>query len=94
MLAFMSDGTTSFFTNVHASKIAFIWDGKKSLGQYYYAPTMGNNLTFFTIATVGNDVGVSLFTDENSGIENPKDLADLFVQISQQVIADNQIKAD
>lgn len=79
MSVFMSDGITLFFTNVHASKIPFIWDGKKSLGQYYYAPTMGNNLTFFTIATVGSNVGVGFITDENSGIKNPKDVVDLFV---------------
>ena len=70
MIDFLANKYTICYSNLNASKIPYIWDGKKQLGQFYFPPAIGNFCCGISLCTTGPFMSLSCFSDENS-IKDP-----------------------
>jgi hypothetical protein len=61
-----ADLFTVLWSNANMSKIAFAWDGKKVLGQFYFGSAGGGISTFINLCTIGPYTSLSCYADENS----------------------------
>jgi hypothetical protein len=79
---FVSDKFSMIFSNSHMSKVPLCLNGMKQhqdLGCFFISSTPGKNCCTFTICTIGTNMGVSIFSDENS-IPNPKEFLEIYEQ--------------
>jgi hypothetical protein len=83
------DESTALLTictsNLYASKVAFTFDGKKLLSQFYYGSMGGALCGGITTLTIGDKVGLACFSDE-SKIEKPQEMIDIILRKNAEVL--------
>jgi len=57
---------TMVYTNLNASKKRYQFDGKKHIGQFFFANGVNKLATTFSILTIGDIMSVGCFSDYNS----------------------------
>jgi len=57
---------TMVYTNLNASKKRYSFDGKKHIGQFFFANGVNKLSTTFSILTIGDIMSVGCFSDYNS----------------------------
>ena len=67
---FLSDKYTIIYSNLNGSKVPYVFDGRKQLGQFYYVPACGLLCCGISLSTIGPYMGMACFADENS-IKDP-----------------------
>mmetsp|Transcript_4435 Transcript_4435/g.6548 ORF Transcript_4435/g.6548 Transcript_4435/m.6548 type:complete len:117 (+) Transcript_4435:1173-1523(+) len=82
----LTDKFTVIFTNLNASKIEYTWDGKKTTGQFFYAPGVCKVYFAISVATVGSLMSLAVLGDETN-MEEPQYFIDAFRKINAQVLA-------
>jgi hypothetical protein len=84
---FISDKYTLVFSNLNACKIPYKWDGKTSVGQFYFVPCIGKLSFGVSLCTVGDTIGMAVFGDESS-IMNPQEVVDTFRDKCKAILKD------
>lgn len=82
-LDFLSSKYTAIFTNVNASKKAYVVNGKKQLGVFFFVPGVGMINTGFSILTTGPFMSFACLADEHS-IRDPEVLVAIFERKNQE----------
>ena len=80
-----SSRITLTFTNLNAYRKKFVFDGKKSLGQFYFVGGPGKMPMVSNISTVENDMGLVVAADKNA-MKNPQTFVDIFVRKNKENI--------
>jgi hypothetical protein len=65
-LDFLSNKYTLIYSNVHASKVPWVFDNKKILDSFYFVPAVAKICCGISVITVGPTMGLGCFSDENS----------------------------
>lgn len=74
----LTDYNTTTFINLNASKIDYVFNGKKMTGApFYYAFGMGNLSITMILLTVGQKCSFTVYSDYNK-IKNPKMFVEMF----------------
>ena len=68
---YLSDKYTIIYSNLNASKIPYVFDGKKQLGQFYFVPAVAKICCGISLCTTGPFMSMACFADENS-IKDPQ----------------------
>lgn len=61
---FISDKYSIIFSNLNATKIPLVFDGKKQTGGFYFVPCVGKLSCGVSLATMGNMMAMACFSDE------------------------------
>ena len=86
ILDYITDGLSVTYSSPVFSKTALIVNGKKSIGVFYYCPTLNYNHASISISAYGDAVAVTCFTDTASGIDDPQQFVDLFIQNNRKAL--------
>ena len=65
-LDFITTKYTMAYTNLNASKVPYVWDGKKQKGAYYFAGTPGDLCCCVSLLTTGPFMSFGCFSDRDS----------------------------
>lgn len=77
---FVSDKFTMIFSNSHMCKVPLCLNGEKQhedLGCFIFSSTPGKNCCTLNICTIGHNMGIGVFSDENS-IPNPSEFLEIY----------------
>ena len=87
----MADDMTRKFTfvysNLNASKKRYVFNGRKMLGQFFFAPGINKLSSGVSILTIGDVMSVAVFSDA-ACMEHPQELVDHFVRINDSCMRD------
>jgi len=67
---FISDKYTIIYSNLNASKVPYVFDGRRMFDQFYFVPACAKICCGISVCTVGPHMSMACFADENS-IRNP-----------------------
>ena len=84
---FISDGLTCTYSSPIFSKKPWVYAGKESHGFFYYCPVLPKCHFSLSIGALGDDISLSVFTDTASGIDNPQELVDLFIENQKKALS-------
>lgn len=62
---------TLIYSNLNASRKSYLWDGKHSIGQFFFVPGLANLYTGIGIMTVEDIMSIAIFSDE-AYLHDPK----------------------
>ena len=77
---------TLIYSNLNASRKVYNWDGKKSVGQFFFVPGLANLYTGVGIMTVEDVMSIAIFSDEVY-LYNPKDFIAIYVRKNKEILA-------
>jgi hypothetical protein len=83
---FISDKYTLVFTNLMASKVSYVMDGHKSIGQFFFVPIIGKLSFGISLCTIGDNMSMAAFGDECC-VKNPQEIVDIFRDKCKEVLA-------
>lgn len=70
---------TICYSNLNATRISPVFDGKKHLGQFYYGGAVGMLAAGLTVVTMGDYSSIS-FCGDKAIVSHPQELVDMFVR--------------
>jgi hypothetical protein len=84
---FMANKFTLVYSNLNATKIEFVWDGKKQVGQYYFPPAIGTLCCGVSLSTTGKIMSLAVYSDATR-IKHPKELMAIFKRKNEELLKD------
>jgi len=91
MVTFMSSKVTMVFSNVHMLKKEISWNNAKQTGQFYFVPGLGKLSCGVSLSTMGNVMGIGIFSDENA-IKDVDEFLAIFMKKLETVLGADQEK--
>ena len=66
----LTDQYSLVFSNLNASKVPFVFNGKNQIGQFYFVPGTGKVYSGVSVSTTGPYMSMAVQSDKVS-MENP-----------------------
>jgi hypothetical protein len=74
---------TGYFTNVIASRQEYVYDGKRQIGIFMFAPIISETALSISICSTGKIMGFSVFSDVTR-MERPEQFVEIVKQINKE----------